>query len=191
MIDSEGSSSDAIIKNKTNQEARNLEFIEKANITKIGEKWAIIIGISKYKDSSLNLKYADRDAEDFYDILTQEKEGFFKKDNIVKLINENASRDNIYDVLREFLQKPGTDDLVLIYFACHGANDPYRPDISYILPYDTNPSKIASTSVPMREIKLSISDNLNAKKVVIIADACHSAAIGGDFGRRDVIQQQW
>ena len=120
MIDSEGSSSDAIIKNKTNQEARNLEFIEKANITKIGEKWAIIIGISKYKDSSLNLKYADRDAQDFYDILTQEKEGFFKKDNIVKLINENASRDNIYDVLREFLQKPGTDDLVLIYFACHG-----------------------------------------------------------------------
>ena len=47
--------------------------------------------------------------------------------------------------------------------------------------------KIASAAVPMQEIKLSISDNLNAKKVVIIADACHGAAIGGDFGRRDVI----
>jgi tetratricopeptide (TPR) repeat protein len=39
----------------------------------------------------------------------------------------------------------------------------------------------------MREILDSIRDNLLSQKVVIIADTCHSAAIGGDIGRRSRI----
>jgi hypothetical protein len=33
------------------------------------DRWAIVVGISKYKHESLNLKYADRDAEEFYGLL--------------------------------------------------------------------------------------------------------------------------
>ena len=39
----------------------------------------------------------------------------------------------------------------------------------------------------MREIQDSIRENLNAQKIIIIADTCHSAAIGGDIGRRGSI----
>ena len=189
MIESEESSSDDIIRNKSNQEARNLEFVEKSDVTKIVDRWAIIIGISKYQDSSLNLKYADRDAEEFYNILTQIKEEFFKADHVEKLINEEASYSKINKALKGFLKKPGNDDLVLIYFACHGAFDPDRPKETYVLPYDTNPLDIASTSIHMDDIGNSIRRNLNAKRVVIIADACHSAAIGGDMSRRTTIIQ--
>ena len=74
-----------------------------------------------------------------FTILAQKKRDFLKQ-IILKLINLRMHPGTIFMMyLREFLQKPGTDDLVLIYFACHGANDPYRPHISYILPYDTNP----------------------------------------------------
>jgi CHAT domain-containing protein len=121
----------------------------------------------KSKDSrkcQFNLKYADNDAQDFYDILTQGKEGFFKAGCIEKLINEEASQRGINRALKRFLKLPGKDDIVLIYFACHGTYDPDRPQNSYILPYDTDPDDIASTSVPMREIELSIRENLNAKK---------------------------
>ena len=76
--------------------------------------------------------------------------------------------------------------MVLIYFACHVSFDPDRPEKSYLLPYDTELDDIAVTGLPMREIEISIKDNLLAKKTIVIADACHSAAIGGDFGRRDV-----
>ena len=116
--------------------------------------------------------------------MIQPKEGFFKADHIKKLINREATQREINRALKKFLKKPSGDDLVLIYFACHGAYDPDRPQISYILPHDTEPDDIASSAVPMREIESSIRDNLNAKKVIIIADACHSAAIGGEFGKR-------
>ena len=32
----------------------------------ICDRWAVIVGISRYKHSQLNLKYADRDAEELY-----------------------------------------------------------------------------------------------------------------------------
>ena len=163
-----------------------MEFIEKPNDTKIGEKWAVIIGISKYKDSRLDLKYADRDAQEFYDILTTKKDGYFEPKNIFLLLNQEASRTNIYSALGTFLQKSATDDLVLIYFACHGSPDPARPQNLYILPYEADINNFSGTCLPMWYIENSINDNLNAKRVVIIADACHSAAIGGKRGRRGI-----
>jgi cytochrome c-type biogenesis protein CcmH/NrfG len=167
--------------------AKNIEPIKKSQNFLTGEHWAIIIGISYYKDSNLNLKYAHRDAEELYNLLIQSNGGPFKEDHIIKLINEDATHSNIIGALRNFLQKPASDDLVLIYFSCHGGYDPNRPRNSYILPYDTKVTSIAGSAVPMREIQDSIRENLLSQKVIIIADTCHSAAIGGDIGRRSSI----
>ena len=183
MIDSEGSSSDLITKNKTNQQVRNVESVEKVVDTKVKEKWAVIIGISKYKDSSINLEYADRDAQGIYDILTQEKDGFFKKDHIIKLINEEATVQKIRSALSKFLKKPDKDDLFLLYFACHGSIDPEITERCYILPYDTDLDELESTSLPMDQIRTSIRDYLKAERKIIIADACHSGNIVGDGTR--------
>jgi uncharacterized caspase-like protein len=147
-----------------------------------GDRWAIIIGISKYKDNRLHLKYAHRDAEEFYNVITKPSGGGFEVSHICKLIDEEATSDNINKALRSFLKKPAKDDLVLIYFACHGAYDPDRPKNVYLLPYNTDPEDISGTAVPMREIDDSLSDNLDSEKVVIIADACHSASIGKGIG---------
>ena len=164
---------------------RNLTGLRISNpSTPLGDRWAIIIGISKYKDERLRLKYAHRDAEELYNLITKPSGGGFEKEHIFKLIDEKATRDNINKALRSFLKKPAKDDLVLIYFACHGSYDLDRPNNVYLLPYDTDPDDIASTAVPMREIDASLGDNLLSEKVVIIADACHSASIGKGIGRR-------
>jgi hypothetical protein len=112
--------------------------------------------------------------------------GFFKQDNVVKLLNEDASYFNIRKALRNFLKKPDKDDLVLIYFSCHGGIDHERPLISYILPYDTDPDDISTTGLPMREIGDSIRENLLSQKIIIIADACHSAGIGEAMTTRNI-----
>jgi uncharacterized protein YjbI with pentapeptide repeats len=158
----------------------------KSNGTTTGENWAIIIGISYYKDSKLNLNYAHKDAEDLYNILMKSNGGFFKEDNVVKLLNEDASYFNIRKALRNFLKKPARDDLVLIYFSCHGGIDHERPLISYILPHDTDPGDISTTGLPMREIGDSIRENLLSQKIIIIADACHSAGIGEAIATRNI-----
>jgi uncharacterized caspase-like protein len=148
--------------------------------------WAIVVGISKYKHESLNLKYADRDAEEFYGLLLSTTGGGFKSDHVIKLTNHEATTANVTKALRSFLKKPGRDDLVIIYCACHGSPDLDRPENVYLLTHDTDPNDIAGTALPMREIDLSLRENLLSERVVIFADTCHSAAIGGGMGRRSV-----
>jgi tetratricopeptide (TPR) repeat protein len=168
-------------------DVRGLQWFTDVSYSGYVDRWAIIVGISKYKDKSLNLQYAAQDAEALYQLLQTPSGGGFEKDHIVKRINDEATTANITHALRSFLKKPAKNDLVLIYFACHGAPDPDRPQIVYLLTYDTDPKDIAGTALPMREIDLSLKENLLAERAVIIADTCHSAAIGGGVGRRSGI----
>ncbi|MEO0374660.1 MAG: caspase family protein [Cyanobacteria bacterium P01_A01_bin.17] len=151
---------------------------------KNSNRWAIIIGISEYKHKNWNLRYADRDAEEFCKLLQTPNGGGFRPEYIYKLTNSDATTRKITKALRSFLQKPARKDLVIVYLACHGAPDLNRPDNVYLLTHDTDPSDVAGTGLPMREIELALNENLLAEKVVIIADTCHSAAIGGSMGRR-------
>jgi uncharacterized caspase-like protein len=150
------------------------------------ERWAIVVGISDYKHERLNLKYAHRDAEEVYKLLLGPLGGGFKTDHIIKLTNHEATTANVTKSLRSFLQKPGREDLVIIYFACHGSPDLNRPENIYLLTFDTDPNDIAGTALPMREIEQALKENLLAKRVVILADTCHSAAIGGGVRRRSL-----
>jgi tetratricopeptide (TPR) repeat protein len=147
-------------------------------------RWAIVVGVSKYKHEILNLKYADRDAEALYELLLTPSGGGFAKENVTKLVNEEATTANITRALRSFLKNPDKEDIVLIYFACHGSPDRDRPGVVYFLTHDADPVDIAGTALPMREIDLSLKENLLAERVIILVDACHSAAIGGGIGRR-------
>lgn len=152
-------------------------------------RWAIIVGISEYQyhnaATSLNLKYAHRDAEKLDELIRTPVGGAFEAKRICKLINTAATTSNIIKALRSFLKKPARDDIVLIYFACHGAPDPDRPQNVYLISYDTDPNDVSGTGLPMREIDNALRENLLAERVVLIADTCHSAAIGGGIGGRD------
>ena len=158
-----------------NQNQRSLEFIEETK--KIYsqyqecDRWAVIVGISQYKYQPWNLNYADRDAEELCQFLLSENGGKFKKENINLLTNQDATKSNIEDALYDFLKKPDRDDLVMIFFACHGAPDPTRPDNIYLLPHDTKPDKVAATGIPMRSIDEVLKHTLISKKVIIFADS--------------------
>lgn len=153
----------------------------------VGERWAIVVGVSRYEHASLNLRYAHRDAQAFYELIRSPFGGGFKEQNVQVLLDEQATTRKVTRALRSFLKKPDRDDLVVLFFACHGAPDPQRPDNVYLLTHDVDPDDIAGTALPMREIDLSLRENLLADRVVIIADTCHSAAIGGGPGRRSAV----
>ena len=76
---------------------------------------------------------------------------------------------------------------MLLFFACHATPDEIRPANIYLLTHDTDPNDISGTALPMREIDLSLRENLFAERIVIIADTCHSASIGGSIIRRSAI----
>ena len=151
------------------------------------KRYAVIVGISKYKDPNLNLRYAHRDAEELDKLIRTPRSGGFPAENIKTLIDEEATTGNITKALRSFLQKPGKEDLVLVYLACHGAPDPNRPQNVYLITSDTDPLDIPGTALPMSDIQRDLERTLLAERVVLIADTCHSGAVGDSSGRRSGI----
>lgn len=97
---------------------------------------------------------------------------------------------NIKRALGDFLaRRAGRDDMVLIYFAGHGA-----PEIDaggteadglskYLIPRDGDPASLYTTALPMDEIQ-RIFARVQAERVVMLLDTCYSGNAGGrTFGR--------
>ena len=154
----------------------------------VHDRWAVVVGISKYRrEPKWNLQFADKDARELAKLIRTPSGGGFEADHVLELINGKATTANIVKALRRFLQRPAREDVVLIYFACHGVEDPDRPQNLYLLTHDADPNDIPGSALPMREIEASLRDNLLAERVIIVADTCHSGALGsGGRGGRNI-----
>jgi uncharacterized caspase-like protein len=145
------------------------------------EKYAVVIGVSHYKDSSIQqLHFADRDAQAIREFLLSPEGGRFKPDKIAYLVNEEATLKNIRTALYTFLTAARQQDLVLIYFAGHGQPDPHDPRNLYLLPYDTETYNMGGTAFPMWEVQDVFSRVIKAQRIVTFTDACHSRGISGE-----------
>ncbi|MBI3005454.1 MAG: caspase family protein [Ignavibacteriales bacterium] len=154
--------------------------------TSIGpQRWAVVVGISEYANSNIpRLQFADRDAQAFAEFLKTEEGGKIESDHMRLLINQDATVTNVQDALYNFLGQAIDKDFVVIYFAGHGAPEPARPQNTYLLTYDANPSQLATTAFPMFRIKEVLERYISSKKIVVLSDACHSGAISVDFATR-------
>ena len=160
--------------------------IEMANQV-VKNRWAVVVGISKYQYAKKGippLQYAHNDAQSFMDFLYSPQGGGFKQANTKLLLDQQATTTNIRSSLFTFLKKAEKDDLVIIYFAGHGAPETGRPDNLYLITYDTDPDDLASTAFPMWDMETALKRYIAADRVVILADACHSGGVGQDSGLR-------
>ncbi|QDV37456.1 caspase family protein [Tautonia plasticadhaerens] len=142
------------------------------------ELWALIVGISSHAHSPWDLRFAHRDADELAKLLKNPSYGGLDDVHMKVLLNEQATTAAITRALRSFLRKPARQDLVLLHFSCHGTPDPDGLDEVYLVTHDTDPDDIAATAVPMREIDFAVEKTLKAERVVILADTCHSGALG-------------
>lgn len=144
--------------------------------------WAVVVGIDKYPNLQ-QLKYAVKDAQAFYDLLLSNN--YVSSENIFFVTNDQATLSNLRSILGTKLrQKASLDDMVIIYFAGHGATerDTKSPDgdglEKYLLPYDADPDDLYASAIPMREISF-ILNRISSERLVFIADSCYSGASGG------------
>lgn len=155
-----------------------------------GQRWAVIVGISDYESPDIpDLRYSDRDAYEFYNFIRTPNGGGFSDDHIKLLINKDATTQNIRNALFDFLKQAIEEDLVYIFFSGHGAPELDNPNNLYLVTYDTDPEKLASTAFPMWDVETALDRHIQAEKVVLLADACHSGGVGGGIGTRDIAQQ--
>lgn len=144
--------------------------------------WAVVIGIDRYQNTR-PLKYAVNDAKAFYDHLI--RNNHIPQENVTLVLNEEARLIRLRSILGTHLKnKAGKDDMVIIFFAGHGAceKDVTSPDKDglekYILPHDADPRDLYASALPMSEVS-RIFNRIRSERLIFIADACYSGASGG------------
>jgi tetratricopeptide (TPR) repeat protein len=174
----QGASQEPVVVSRNVEEAASAAIgssQKNSNNKPIRDKWALIVGISNFKDSSINLHYCAKDAKDFYDFLVTEKN--FAPDHVQLLTDSTATRANILSLLgNKWLPRVAEpDDLVVIYFSSHGS--PSSLDVggvNYLVAHDTDVNDLYVTGIAMQDLSRIIKERVHCDRVMVLLDACHS-----------------
>ena len=139
------------------------------------ESWAVVIGINDYQTWP-KLRYCVNDADSVEQMLITQYG--FKKSNIIKLLNRDATREKIVWALGDQLSdtnKVGKDDRVFVFFAGHGATRrlPSGKELGYIVPVDAEAEVSQSKSISMTQLQ-EFCELIPAKHLYFVIDSCYS-----------------
>lgn len=135
--------------------------------------WTVHIGISNFKDSSMNLRYAGKDAVDLYQY-------YHSLNNTYSIIlkDEQVNRENLL-AIRDTLMKSSIDDHVILTYSGHGLLSESKDYFLSTYSVDFNNPSRGGISY---EDLLRILDSIPARKKMIFLDACHS----GDLDKPEI-----
>lgn len=149
----------------------------------IRDKWAVVIGIDKFKDKRIpSLQYSSKDARDFADFLV--KEGNFAPDHVLLLTNEEATENAIQRAVGDdwLPRRVLEDDVVLVFASTHGS--PKEMDVAgenFLVTYDTDVDNLFSSAIELQDLATTIRRRTMCDRVIVLLDACNSGAaeVGG------------
>jgi tetratricopeptide (TPR) repeat protein len=145
--------------------------------TPVADKWALVVGISNFKDPSINLKYATKDAIDFRNFLINK--AHFQPDHVKLLTDAEATRESIIGQLGDkwLGRLANRDDLVVIYVSSHGSSAQEAANgVNFLVAHDTRKDSLLATGIPMQWLTSIIKDQVHSDRVVMILDVCHGGA---------------
>jgi hypothetical protein len=142
----------------------------------IGNYYALLIGIDKYKSPWANLSNAVNDAK----ALEKTLRASYKFDNFKTLYNEQANRDAIIKELEWLVANVKENDNVFIYYSGHGD---FKKELNrgYWVPIDAENSS-TSKYISNADIQTYI-NGIKSKHTLLVSDACFS----GDIFRGNTI----
>ncbi len=133
---------------------------------------ALVIGIGDYRDTTIEqLPGAIEDARAFAEALS-------RNEDIEVNIRKNLTLSEMNVELSKWSREGEAEDTIILYFAGHGYT---LKDEAYLIPSDANsgyirdnPDKVAyNLAKGLKEL----SENIRAKEVLIIIDACYSGSL--------------
>jgi len=151
----------------------------KSSAKKSGKTYALIFGISKYKNPAIpQLQYADADARAFYHYLINSG---IDSNSLILRTNETATYGEFWaniDYLTNIAQQ---GDKIYIYFSGHGdvENKTIVKD-AFLLPYDAPRNVYPISAINVMLLKSWIA-TWSSKGImsIFIADACRSGNLAG------------
>ncbi len=162
----------------TNQQVTqyNITPSPKKNNTKpilnSGNLHILAVGISKFNNHThtLNLPYADKDAQDIITALTTQIGKTFPKVYTNMLLNKQATKQNIELQIKRLSEQVQPNDYAFIQFSTHGKI--INEKNYYLTPTDVNIKDLAKTGISGHSLLDAISEI--PCNVILVLDACYS-----------------
>ena len=166
--------------------------------------WVLVVGVSKYPILDFNvkvidengdavtdndLKYSNADANEIYSSFCS----VWGEDNGILLLNENATKTDIYYAIKQLKEKVSPTDRVLIYFSGHGIAPvedgqlpgrlyAQRAGAGYLSPYGT---RITHLNYEISAVELADwLEELESNHMVIMLDTCYSGSFSRELSQR-------
>lgn len=150
--------------------------------------FAVVVGVSDYKGTELDLKYAAKDAEDFASALRNAATKLFNADTanqvFVYKVHTGTSRDifpeknSIRQLIQDIGKKSRPNDVLLVFFAGHGKWDQQKNQFFFLTAEASSfaaTEGLATAGISMNELSDWIQPaKMKAQKRILVFDACNS-----------------
>lgn len=140
----------------------------------ITDKWAVVLALSKYKSDNMNLKAPRKDAEQFADFLI--KDAGFAPSHVVRIYDQDATRNQILSTLEDVGRKVRPDDLFVFYANCHGSSNTETPG-NFLLLYDYRGESSMERQLLMQDLSRLLKSKVPSERIVLIVQSCHSGFV--------------
>jgi hypothetical protein len=144
------------------------------NPTGYSQGHALLIGVANYQQISSLPAAILNDVNDVAATLSSPNYCAYAPDNVLTLLDENATRAALLRGLDELAARVGPDDTACVFFSGHGAvvGSPGNED-SVLLTVDSDLAAIENTSISSNELAAALA-RINAKRLLVFIDACHA-----------------
>lgn len=146
--------------------------------------WLLSVGVSRYKNEGLSLRYAAADATSIDELFASEEGGSVPQTRRWLLRDEEATRENIITALERIAALADERDMIVVFMAMHASAGP--DEKLYFYAHDTKPSSLRATGLS-DDVVMTTIEGSRAGRLVMLLDACHAGAFdqasaGGERG---------
>jgi tetratricopeptide (TPR) repeat protein len=140
-------------------------------------RYALIIAADDYSDSNFAQLHAPlNDAKELADVLSDPDIGEFE---VVRLLNKTSPEAKTE--IERFFQHRDPEDILLLYFSCHGFKD--ESGVLYFAMPKTQTGLLDSTAIEASFVNKQI-EKSRSRQIVLILDCCYSGAFARGFATK-------
>lgn len=133
------------------------------------------VGVGEYDDETLNLDEAVGDVQKIGTWFTQKSK--VEHEWAVPELGENPTVNQIRNGLREFFLERQPEDVVVLYFACHGE---VEGGVPYLFGRDTPSNGLAGAALNVDDLGAILGQSA-LHNILVIIDTCVAGALGSEF----------
>jgi hypothetical protein len=150
----------------------------------------LAIGVDKYRDGDLQLKYSVADAKEITKSLKLNSGGLFGETFTYELFDKDVTKEKILEKFAEVGAKTTREDVFIFYMAGHGITDA-KTGAYFYLPSDfryKNEDSVRTSGVGQDDFTLALS-RIQALKSITLIDTCNSGSFAEALASRGVLQK--